>query len=71
MLMSNRQWWVASTVIPLVAATIGPLSSVLSIAALVSPWRMTLPDGGTPNSSGRGSEDAAVGIRDPQWYVLP
>lgn len=52
------------------AATIGPLSNVLSIAALVTPWRVTLPDGGVPSSSGRGSEDAAVGITDPKWELI-
>ncbi|KAK0714815.1 hypothetical protein B0H67DRAFT_488799 [Lasiosphaeris hirsuta] len=65
-----QQWWVASTAIPLVAATIGPLSNVLSIAALVTPWRVTLPDGGIPSSSGRGLEDAAVGIADPKWELV-
>ena len=65
----ERQWWVASTVIPLVAATIGPLSSVLSIAALTSPWRVALPNEVVPSGSGRGTEDMAIGIRDPEWYV--
>jgi potassium channel subfamily K len=35
-------WWFASTAIPLLAATLGPLANVLSIAALVTPWRMCL-----------------------------
>ncbi|KAK0627820.1 hypothetical protein B0T14DRAFT_474964 [Immersiella caudata] len=65
-----QQWWFASTAIPLIAATIGPLSNVLSIAALVSPWRLTLPNSGVPFSTGRGSEDAAVGIRDPEWELV-
>ncbi|KAK1752066.1 hypothetical protein QBC47DRAFT_363663 [Echria macrotheca] len=65
-----QQWWFASTAIPLIAATIGPLSNVLSIAALVSPWRVTLPNDGIPDSTGRGSEDAAVGIEDPKWELI-
>ncbi|KAK5660503.1 hypothetical protein OQA88_13051 [Cercophora sp. LCS_1] len=65
-----QQWWFASTAIPLIAATIGPLSNVLSIVSLVSPWRLTLPGDGTPSGSGRGSEDAAIGIADPKWELI-
>ncbi|KAK3324731.1 hypothetical protein B0T19DRAFT_444122 [Cercophora scortea] len=59
-----QRWWFASTAIPLIVATIGPLSHVLSIASLVSPWRITLPDGG------RGLDDLGVGIADPQWEII-
>lgn len=46
------------------AATIGPLANVLSIAALVSKWRVTLLDNGQlPN----GTDDNGVDIRDPHW----
>ncbi|PPJ61390.1 hypothetical protein CBER1_10626 [Cercospora berteroae] len=38
-------WWFASTAIPLLAATLGPLANVLSIAALVTYWRMCLVKG--------------------------
>lgn len=38
----ESDWWFAGTAIPLLAATIGPLANVLSIAALVTPWRMCL-----------------------------
>ncbi|KAM3424009.1 hypothetical protein BST61_g1401 [Cercospora zeina] len=38
-------WWFASTAIPLLAATLGPLANVLSIAALVTYWRMCLVRG--------------------------
>ncbi|KAK3390968.1 hypothetical protein B0H63DRAFT_557841 [Podospora didyma] len=65
-----QRWWFASTAIPLIAATIGPLSNVLSIAALVTPWRVTLPDNGQPNSAGRGTDDASVGIADPHWELI-
>ena len=41
----DQDWWFASTAIPLLAATIGPLANVLSIAALVTPWRMCLLTG--------------------------
>lgn len=37
-----QDWWFASTAIPLLAATLGPLANVLSIAALVTPWRSCL-----------------------------
>ncbi|KAK5175815.1 Potassium channel [Saxophila tyrrhenica] len=42
---AEQSWWFASTAIPLLAATIGPLANVLSIAALVTPWRMCLVPG--------------------------
>ena len=41
----DQDWWFASTAIPLLAATIGPLANVLSIAALVTSWRMCLVPG--------------------------
>ncbi|KAK4189260.1 hypothetical protein QBC35DRAFT_493621 [Podospora australis] len=66
-----QKWWFASTAIPLVAATIGPFSNVLSIVSLVSPWRLNLPGDGLPDGSGRGSDDLAWGIPDPQWEIIP
>jgi potassium channel subfamily K, other eukaryote len=63
-----RQWWFASTAIPLLAATIGPLANVLSIAALVTSWRVQLQnDGVLPE----GADAHGVGIPDPQWSVQP
>ncbi|KAH6629397.1 potassium channel-like protein [Boeremia exigua] len=35
----STSWWFASTGIPLLAATLGPLANVSSIAALVTSWR--------------------------------
>ncbi|OQO07253.1 hypothetical protein B0A48_07823 [Cryoendolithus antarcticus] len=35
----EQDWWFASTAIPLLAATLGPLANVFSIAALVTYWR--------------------------------
>ncbi len=61
-------WWFASTAIPLLAATTGPLSNVLSIAALVTPWRVALPDNG---QLPLGADNNGVGIADPHWCVLP
>ncbi|CBX99258.1 hypothetical protein IAQ61_000631 [Plenodomus lingam] len=37
----QSDWWFASTGIPLLAATLGPLANVTSIAALVTSWRQT------------------------------
>ncbi|KAL8642622.1 MAG: hypothetical protein Q9228_000715 [Teloschistes exilis] len=34
-----QDWWFASTAIPLLAATSGPLANVMSIAALITSWR--------------------------------
>lgn len=39
---------------------------MLSIAALVSPWRVSLPNDGEPPG---GADDNGVGISDPRWYV--
>ncbi|CAK7232523.1 Potassium channel [Sporothrix curviconia] len=60
-------WWFASTAIPLLAATTGPLSNVLSIAALVTPWRVALPDNG---QLPLGTDDNGVGIKDPHWEII-
>jgi len=61
---ANRDWWFASTAIPLIAATIGPMANVLSIAALVTKWRVTLPNNG---QLPEGTDDNGVGIPDPHW----
>jgi hypothetical protein len=64
MLFSNRRWWFASTAVPLIAATLGPLCNVLSIAALVTPWKMTLANNG---ELPEGTDNSGVGIPDPHW----
>ncbi|KAF1992468.1 voltage-gated potassium channel [Aulographum hederae CBS 113979] len=59
----DNDWWFASTAIPLLAATLGPLANVLSIAALVTFWRMDLvdPEGNIlPELSG-------IPFPDPGW----
>lgn len=63
-LRAFRDWWFASTAIPLLAATIGPLANVLSITALVSKWRDRLPNNG---QLPEGSDVYGVGIPDPRW----
>ncbi|KAG9238853.1 hypothetical protein BJ875DRAFT_285333 [Amylocarpus encephaloides] len=62
-----QNWWFASTAIPLLAATIGPLANVLSIAALVSTWRVTLPNNGVLPE---GADAFGVDIPDPRWEVI-
>lgn len=59
-----QDWWFASTAIPLLAATIGPLANVLSIAALVSKWRVRLPNNG---QLPEGTDDNGTDIPDPEW----
>lgn len=56
-----RDWWFASTAIPLLAAALGPLANVLSIAALVTSWRNDIPD------NGAAGDVASVGFPDPRW----
>ncbi|KXL46569.1 MAG: hypothetical protein FE78DRAFT_145884, partial [Acidomyces sp. 'richmondensis'] len=69
--------WFASTAIPLLAATIGPLANVMSIAALVTYWRMCLVDGATRETAAQcvwnGDKSELVSqiqgqtYRDPRW----
>ncbi|KAF2010338.1 voltage-gated potassium channel, partial [Aaosphaeria arxii CBS 175.79] len=59
---SSPRWWFASTAIPLLAATIGPLANVLSIAALVTYWRETIFIDGQFVS-----EFDGVTFADPPW----
>ncbi|KAI9870372.1 MAG: Potassium channel [Pleopsidium flavum] len=58
-----QDWWFASTAIPLLAAAVGPLANVLSIAALVTSWRNDIPD------NGAGTDEASVGFPDPRWCI--
>ncbi|KAH7371359.1 potassium channel-like protein [Pyrenochaeta sp. MPI-SDFR-AT-0127] len=58
----ESDWWFASTGIPLLAATLGPLANVSSIVALVTNWRQTNYIDGTyvPDFEG-------VPYADPRW----
>ncbi|KAF2472878.1 voltage-gated potassium channel [Lindgomyces ingoldianus] len=58
----KSDWWFASTAIPLLAASLGPLANVLSIAALVTFWRenVFIDDKFVPDFQG-------VPFRDPLW----
>jgi potassium channel subfamily K, other eukaryote len=47
----------------LLAATIGPLANVLSLAALVTYWRMDLDDG----HGNRLPQLSGAPFRDPRW----
>lgn len=56
-------WWFASTAIPLLAATTGPLANVMSIAALITKWRANY-DPDFP-----GIDSHSVGYADPRWCI--
>jgi potassium channel subfamily K len=58
-----RDWWIASTAIPLIAATAAPLANVMSIVALVSTWRNRIE----VDTSGPDQGHIQVGITDPEW----
>ena len=58
----DSDWWFASTGIPLLAATLGPLANVSSIAALVTPWRQSNIINGQKLSDFNG-----VPFGDPRW----
>lgn len=58
-----QSWWIASTAIPLVAATTGPLANVMSIVALVMPWRNTI----ISRDKGPTGTWVQEGYNDPHW----
>lgn len=58
-----QDWWFASTGIPLVAATTGPLASLMSIVALVNPWISNI----FYDKEGADGTPVQVGIGDPRW----
>jgi hypothetical protein len=58
-------WWFASTACPLLAATIAPLANVLSIAALVTYWRMDVSDG----QGGILPDFEGTPFKDPRWCL--
>lgn len=60
---NRRDWWFASTVIPLLAAFAGPIANVLSIAALVTYWRNNY------SPAAPGNDEDSVGFPDPPWFV--
>lgn len=59
-----QSWWIASTAIPLVAAAAGPLANVMSIVALVMPWRSKIIE----DKLGPGGNIIQEGYPDPHWY---
>ncbi|KAF3910309.1 hypothetical protein ABW21_db0207198 [Orbilia brochopaga] len=55
--------WLVGTVFPLMSATLGPVANVMSICALVAPWRVFIPD--VPGASSQSSDK----IPDPAWCL--
>ncbi|OAP59113.1 hypothetical protein AYL99_06411 [Fonsecaea erecta] len=55
------RWWYASTGVPLLAGTFGPIANAFSICALVENWRVEIPPGGT--------EEHGIDIKDPAWLI--
>lgn len=62
----SRDWWIASTAIPLVAATTAPMANLMSVVALVTSWRNRV----YPDQLDNQGSVLQVGIPDPHWYVL-
>lgn len=58
---SPSKWWFASTVIPLLAATFGPIANGFSICALVYSWRQYIPPGASSSEGQR--------LEDPSWLI--
>ncbi|KAF1810942.1 voltage-gated potassium channel [Eremomyces bilateralis CBS 781.70] len=59
--LDPSRWWFASTAIPLIAGTFGPIANAFSICALVQSWRSYIPEGKTENLAER--------IEDPRWLI--
>ncbi|KAL9004899.1 MAG: hypothetical protein Q9188_002305 [Gyalolechia gomerana] len=59
----KTSWWFASTAIPLLAATSGPLANVMSIAALITSWRNDY------NPDYPGVDALSSGTPDPRWCI--
>ena len=72
-----QDWWFAGTAIPLLAATIGPLANVFSIAAYVTYWRMCLVEGAADARTCRYDPSVDVLVhqqhgrtfKDPTWCL--
>ncbi|KAF3027962.1 Potassium channel [Penicillium rubens] len=67
-----QSWWIASTAIPLVAATTGPLANVMSVTALVVPWRsqiLSYEDSTAGNLIQEGYPDPRCFARDDHFVV--
>ncbi|OQE27767.1 hypothetical protein PENSTE_c004G05800 [Penicillium steckii] len=60
-----QSWWIASTAIPLVAAAAGPLANVMSIVALVMPWRSHI----ISKIDGPAGNWVQEGYPDPHWVT--
>ena len=60
-----QSWWIASTAIPLVAATTGPLANVMSVTALVVPWRSQI----LSHEDSTAGNFIQEGYPDPRWLV--
>ncbi|EWC44297.1 hypothetical protein DRE_01123 [Drechslerella stenobrocha 248] len=56
--------WMFGIIFPLMSATLGPVANVMSICALVIPWRDYIP----PNVSGASAENG-IKIHDPAWCL--
>ncbi|QDS70861.1 hypothetical protein FKW77_005610 [Venturia effusa] len=63
----ERDWWIASTAIPLMASAMAPLANVISIAALVTYWRMDISDG----KGGVVGQLEGRPFKDPRWAYWP
>ncbi|KIY62756.1 voltage-gated potassium channel [Cylindrobasidium torrendii FP15055 ss-10] len=58
---TSRRWWFASTVLPMIAGTFGPIANLFSICALVQSWRLYVPPGKTLAEG--------THITDPPWLL--
>ncbi|KAJ6259602.1 hypothetical protein Dda_5240 [Drechslerella dactyloides] len=55
--------WMFGTIFPLMSATLGPVANVMSICALVQPWRLHIPT--KPGSSSQHADK----LPDPSWCL--
>ncbi|KAK5224176.1 hypothetical protein LTR47_009933 [Exophiala xenobiotica] len=56
------RWWCASTAIPLLAGTFGPVANAFSVCALATNWRVYVPPGE--------SSEHGIDVSDPIWLLV-
>ncbi|KAL4747503.1 hypothetical protein BDW72DRAFT_209515 [Aspergillus terricola var. indicus] len=61
----RHDWWFAATGIPLIAATLGPLANLMTITALVMPWKSSLQENSTEGPDLPPGND----LSGPTWCI--
>ncbi|KAL2008969.1 hypothetical protein VTN00DRAFT_7163 [Thermoascus crustaceus] len=57
--LQPARWWLASSAIPLLAGSFGPMANAFSICSLSQHWRFEIPPG----------QNHRIDIDDPDWVI--